>query len=68
MAGAKVKDIDRYIIKGLADCSLNATETAKTLYMGRRTIYTHIDSIKKETGLNPLKFWDLIKLLKGDAK
>lgn len=52
------------IIRGLADNNLNTTTTAKALYMGRRTIWTYINRIHKLTGLNPLKFWDLIELMK----
>lgn len=57
-------DVDRDIIKGLADNDLNTTKTAKALYMGRRTVYRYIKRIEKLTGLNPLKFWDLVELIK----
>ena len=62
--GNGMTDIDREIIKALANNNLNTTKSAKALFMGRRTLYRHINKIHKLTGLNPLNFWDLVKLLK----
>ena len=54
----------RDICRALADNDMNATKAAKALYIGKRTMWTYIDKIKKQTGLNPRKFWDLVELLK----
>ena len=59
-----MKDIDKKIIKTLADNDLSGRKAAEVLYMGSSSIYRHVKKIKKETGLNPFCFWDLIKLLK----
>lgn len=59
-----MKDIDRDIIRGLADNNLNVTHTAKAIYMSRRNLFRRIERIEKQTGLNPRKFWDLIELMK----
>ena len=69
VAGEKsMTDIDRDILRGLADNNMNTSQTAKAIYIGHSTIYRHIDAIRKETGLDPLKFWDLTELLKGGAE
>lgn len=59
-----MKDIDKKIIQALADNNLSVDKTAKEVFMGRSSIYRHVRKIKKETGLNPLSFWDLLNLLK----
>ena len=61
-----MKDIDKEIIKGLADNDLNITHTAKAIYMSRRNLFRHIERIEEQTGLNPRKFWDLIELMKTE--
>ena len=59
----KLKPIDLEVIRALADCSLNMAETARTIYSHRSTVEYHIARIQRITGLNPLNFYDLIKLL-----
>lgn len=54
---------DVEIIRALADNNLNVTETARQLYMHRNTVCHHILRVKKQTGLDPLNFFDLHKLL-----
>lgn len=51
------------VIKALADNGLRAARVAKVLYKHRNTIVFHIDSIRRQTGLNPLDFYDMQKLL-----
>ena len=51
------------IIRSLAENSLSVTRMAKKLYIHRNTALYHVDQIKKKTGLDPRKFYDLIKLL-----
>lgn len=54
---------DVEIIRALADNNLNVTETARQLYMHRNTVCYHVLRVKKQTGLDPLNFFDLHKLL-----
>lgn len=53
----------KVIIRELAKNNMNVTKTARTLFFHRNTIDYHVRQIRLETGLNPLKFYDLLKLL-----
>lgn len=55
---------EREIIRSLADCDMNITDAANKVFIHRNTFCYHMDKIKKKTGLNPKKFYDLIDLLK----
>lgn len=50
----------------LADNDLNISKAARALYRNHSTLYRTIDSIMRNTGLNPLSFRDLPKLISGD--
>ena len=41
---------------------LNITKTAKYLYIHRNTLLYRLEKCKKETGLNPKKYSDAVKL------
>lgn len=55
--------IDIEVIQALADCDMNASSAARKMYVHLNTVAYHITKIQKETGLNPRKFRDLVKLL-----
>ena len=57
-------ETDKEIIKAIADNRLNLAAAARASFRGLTTVRTHVTKIRKETGLNPQDFWDLIKLLK----
>lgn len=50
----------------LADNDLNISKAARSLYRNHSTLYRTIDSIMRNTGLNPLSSKDLPKLIRGD--
>lgn len=50
-------------LKELANNNLNVSETARKMHYHRNNIVYHVEKIKEETGLNPVKFYDMIKLL-----
>ena len=50
-------------LKELAKNNLNVSETARKMHYHRNSIVYHVEKIKEETGLNPVKFYDMIKLL-----
>lgn len=52
------------VITSLAKNNMNTTATAKDLCFHRNSIYHHIGMIRRNTGLNPLNFYDLCALLK----
>ena len=56
-------DLQAKIVKALARNDMNVSETARGLHYHRNTLMYQIEKIKKETGLNPIKFYDLGKLL-----
>lgn len=51
------------VIVALADNDMNITETSRVLNFHRNTICYHVGRIKERTGKDPLKFYDLCKLL-----
>lgn len=54
---------DAEIILALADHNMNETQTAKDLYMHRNTVIYRLRKVKKLTGLDPMNFYDLCKLV-----
>ena len=54
---------DREIIRGMAECNMNASLVAKKQFWHRNTIVYHIQRVKEETGLDAMVFYDLVKLL-----
>lgn len=61
-----INDLSYFDIKVLASLATNNLKvkpTAEQLHFCRHSIVYHINKIKKITGLNPLNFCDLYKLL-----
>lgn len=54
---------DVEVILALADNNMNETKTARDLFMHRNTVVYHIRKVKRLTGLDPMKFHDLCKLV-----
>ncbi len=52
------------IITKLAKNNINAAATAREMFMHRNTIDYHIRMVYRNTGLNPLNFYDLNQLLR----
>lgn len=51
------------IVVALAEESMNVAAVARRFYRNRNTIMHHIEKVQEETGLNPLNFYDLNRLL-----
>ena len=51
------------IILSMARNDLSAAKAAKELYMHRNTVSYRVKKIKKETGLDCRKFYDMVKLV-----
>lgn len=51
------------IILKLAKNNINAAATAREMFMHRNTVDYHIRMVYRNTGLNPLNFYDLTALL-----
>jgi sugar diacid utilization regulator len=52
------------VITNLAKNNMNTTATAKDMFMHRNSVYHHIWMIQRDTGMNPLNFYDLVELLR----
>lgn len=59
----KITDVDMKVVRGFAENDMNSAKTAEALFMHRNTITYHLDKVKYVTGLNPYKFYDLVKLV-----
>lgn len=51
------------IIKAMADNDLSTTNASRELHRHRNTVIYWIEKMKKDTGLDCRKFYDLVKLL-----
>ena len=51
------------VIVKLARNNINAAATAREMFMHRNTVDYHIRMIYRNTGKNPLSFYDLLELL-----
>lgn len=51
------------IVRAMADYDMNISEIARQIYVARNDVEYHVAQIHKKTGLNPKRFYDLIKLV-----
>lgn len=51
------------VVIALAKHDMNAQAAADAIYVHRNTINYHARKMRENTGLNPLKFYDLCELL-----
>lgn len=56
-------ELDMKIILELANNRMNVCEVARVLFTHRNTVNYHTKKIMRVTGLNPLDFYDLYKLV-----
>lgn len=57
------EDQKKEILRAMADCNLSIQAVKQKLFLHRNTVTYRIEQIKKETGLDARKFYDLMKLL-----
>ena len=62
MAKNLLDGTDYRIIRELTNNGMKITKVAPNVYLARKTIYYRCEKIKRITGLDPLDFWDLLKL------
>lgn len=43
---------------------MNIGEVSRQLFMHRNTVTYHLDKVKRQTGLDPRRFYDLVELVK----
>ena len=56
-------DLQAEVILALADNGLKIRKAAQQTYRNPNTIRYHIQTIREKTGLDPLDFWDMQKLV-----
>ena len=56
-------DKDKEVILALANFNMDVAKTSRGIYAHYNTIRYHVRRIKEETGLNPMNFYDLHKLV-----
>lgn len=59
----ELNDIERETILAYAKCDMNANATGKMIFASHNTVEYWLAKIFLKTGLNPKKFYDLIKLV-----
>ena len=58
-----VKDIHRETILAMAEHDMNVIAVANEMHYHRNTMYYRLEQINKDYGLNPRRFYDLVKLV-----
>jgi sugar diacid utilization regulator len=59
----RMKPEEKEIILSMARNDLSSTKTSKELHRHRNTVIYWIEKMKKDTGLDCRKFYDLVKLV-----
>ena len=59
----ELTDIDVRVVLAFADNNMNATETGRKLFLHKNTVQYHLESVGEKTGLSPMKFYDLVRLV-----
>lgn len=55
--------LDIHVVLAYAENNMIVAETARALFMHRNTVQYHLDVTRDKTGLSPMKFYDLVKLV-----
>lgn len=58
-----MKDKDRETVLCYAESNMNVRETARRMFYHSETIRYRLRQVRKTTGLNPMNFFDLTKLV-----
>ena len=59
----KITKLDAEIILAYAEYDMNALEVARQIYVHPNTVDYHLNKVKRVTGLNPYRFYDLHELV-----
>lgn len=61
---AELNDFDWECIQKYADHDMNAEKAAKSMYVTPNAMSYHLSKVRKITGRDPRRFYDLVALLK----
>lgn len=64
MMHTRLNRTEREVIKAFASNDMNLSKAAKEIYLSRGGAFYRLNLIRKKTGLNPFRFYELIELLK----
>lgn len=59
----RLTDADKQSVIALANSNMNVSQAARSVFMARTTFAYHIEKVKRVSGLDPLVFYDLVKLV-----
>lgn len=57
--------IEQEIIKYMCEYDMNISQVARVMHYHRNTVVYNLERIKRKTGLDPVRFNDLVKLREG---
>lgn len=65
----KIKiDKENYkLLLAFADCNMCVSRASKKVYLSGTAIYNRFQRIRENTGLDPLRFWDLVQLFECEV-
>lgn len=55
---------DCFYVIAMANHNMNVTDVARAIFAHRNTVLYHLDKVKRQTGLDPRRFYDLVELVK----
>lgn len=59
----QLTELQKETILAFAECDMNYSETGRKTYVARNTLIYRLEKIHRVTGLNPKRFYDLVKLV-----
>ena len=62
-SGLGLSDKYKTVVLAMADYDMNEAQVGRLMHYRRNTIAYHCEQIFAQTGLNPKKFYDLVKLV-----
>lgn len=54
---------DAHIVVAMANHNMNVTDVARAIFAHRNTVLYHLNKVKRQTGLDPRRFYDLVELM-----
>lgn len=63
MKASELDETKKAIIRAMADCNMRISTVARNTAFHRNSVSYHNKQIKEMTGLDPTRFYDLVKLI-----
>lgn len=58
-----ITDLQKEVLIALANNNMDVSKTSRQIFMHRNSVVYHLEKVDRQTGLNPLNFYDLVRLL-----